>query len=95
MSKKRLDAIAIVGEYTDSQGQTKKRFSKLGSAFIDDKGQVSIKLDSMPCGGTWDGWISLKEPYDQDKPAARQSSEPARGSRRGSAADIGDQDIPF
>ncbi|NCX56542.1 MAG: hypothetical protein EBW87_05020 [Burkholderiaceae bacterium] len=94
MSKKRLDAIAAVGEYTTADGQTKKRYSKLGSAFVNDKGEVSVKLDSIPCGGSWDGWISLREPYDQEKPA-RQSSEPTRTSRRGSAADFGDQDVPF
>jgi len=93
MSKKRLDAIAVVGEYTDSQGNPKKRYSKLGSAFVNDKGEVSVKLDSMPCGGTWDGWISLREPYDQDKTATK-SSEPTRGSRRGSAEDF-ESDVPF
>jgi len=93
MSKKRLDAIAVVGEYTDSQGNTKKRYSKLGSAFVNDKGEVSVKLDCVPCGGTWDGWVSLREPYDGEKPA-RQSSEPTRTSRRGTASDF-DQDVPF
>ena len=94
MSKKRLDAIAVVGEYTDSQGQTKKRYSKLGSAFVDDKGQVSVKLDCIPCGNGWDGWVSLREPYDAEKPA-RQSSESPRASRRGAPADIEDSDLPF
>ncbi len=94
MSTKRLDAIAVVGEYTDAQGTTKKRFSKLGSAFVNDKGEVSVKLDSMPCGGGWDGWINLREPYDQDKPAPRQSSEQPRGNRRSSQENF-ESDIPF
>ena len=93
MAKQRLDAIAVVGEYTTADGATKKRYSKLGSAFVNEKGETSVKLDSIPCGGSWDGWISLREPYDQDKPA-RQSSEPARGNRRGASADF-ESDIPF
>ena len=93
MSKKRLDAIAVVGEYTDSQGNAKKRYSKLGSAFVNDKGEVSVKLDCIPCGNGWDGWVSLREPYDAEKPA-RQSSEPTRTARRGAASDF-DGDVPF
>ena len=93
MSKKRLDAIAVVGEYTDQQGNTKKRYSKLGSAFVNDKGEVSVKFDCVPCGSGWDGWVSLREPYDSEKPA-RQSSEPARTSRQRVPLDF-ESDAPF
>ena len=82
----RLDVIAIVGEYTNAQGETKKRFIKIGSAW--DKGQqgISIKLDSIPSGNEWDGWLIARPPLErQDKP---QRPAP-QGSRSM------DDDIPF
>ena len=71
MSSK-LDVIAVVGEYTNAQGQTKKRFVKVGSAW--DKGQqgISIKLDTIPAGNEWDGWLTARQPLErQAAPQAR------------------------
>ena len=71
MSSK-LDVIAVVGEYTNAQGQTKKRYIKVGSAW--DKGQqgISIKLDSIPSGNEWDGWLTARPPFEkQEKPSQR------------------------
>ena len=82
----RLDVIAIVGEYTNAQGETKKRFIKIGSAW--DKGQqgISIKLDSIPSGNEWDGWLTARPPLErQDKPQ-RQAPQGSRSM---------DDDIPF
>ena len=77
---KRLDAIATVGEYKDPKtGDIKKRYSKCGSVFINDEGNISFKMDTMPVGG-WDGWINAREPFDGDKPV-RQSSTPTRKSK--------------
>ena len=91
---KRLDAIAIVGEYKDPKtGDMKKRFAKCGSVFINDEGAISFKMDAVPVAG-WDGWINAKEPYDGEKPA-RQSSAPTRKSSSPSGFDDMDDDIPF
>jgi hypothetical protein len=77
---KRLDAIATVGEYKDPKtGDMKKRYSKCGSVFINDEGNISFKMDTMPVG-SWDGWINAREPFDGEKPA-RPSSAPTRKSR--------------
>ncbi len=84
MSNK-LDVIAAVGEYTNAQGQVKKRFIKIGSAW--DKGQqgISIKLDSIPSGNEWDGWLTARPPLErQDKP--RQAPQ---------ASNVDDDMIPF
>jgi hypothetical protein len=86
MALPRMDLIAIVGEYKNSAGETKKRFVKVGSLFNSDKGQ-SIKIDAVPVG--FDGWLSVKEPYEDGQKPARQSSQP---TRRGND---GDNDIPF
>jgi hypothetical protein len=57
----KLDLIAVVGEYTDAQGNTKKRFSKVGTLW--DKGQgISLKIDHIPVN--WDGWLSAKPPLE-------------------------------
>jgi hypothetical protein len=83
MSNK-LDVIAAVGEYTNAQGQTKKRFVKVGSAW--DKGQqgFSIKLDTIPAGNDWDGWLTARVPLErQDKP------------RQAQQAPMDDDSIPF
>ena len=48
---KRLDAVATVGEYKDKKtGEMKKRYSKCGSVFINDEGNISVKFDTMPVG---------------------------------------------
>ena len=81
MSSK-LDVIAVVGEYTNAQGQTKKRFVKVGSAW--DKGQqgISIKPDTIPAGNEWDGWLTARQPLERQ--AAPQARTP-----------VSEDDIPF
>jgi hypothetical protein len=89
---KRLDAVATVGEYKDKKtGETKKRYSKCGSVFIDDEGNISFKIDVLPVH-SWDGWINGKEPFDGEKPS-RQSSAPTR--KGGNGFDDMANDIPF
>lgn len=83
MSK--FDLIAVTGEYTNAQGETKKRFAKVGTMW--DKGQsMSIKIDNMPVG-QWDGWLMVK-PAEE-----RQQQQQKRQQYQGLPADDGD--IPF
>jgi hypothetical protein len=66
----KLDLIAVVGEYTDAQGNNKKRFAKVGTLW--DKGQgISLKIDNVPLN--WDGWLSAKPPLEP-KSAPRQAA---------------------
>lgn len=48
----KLDVITVVGTYTDEHGQEKKRYLKVGTAFLYTKESkfdgVSIELDAMP-----------------------------------------------
>ena len=89
---KRLDAIATIGEYKDAKsGETKKRYIKCGMVRVDDEGNISFKIDALPVGNYWDGWINAKEPYDGEKPS-RQSSSP---TRKGSGFDDMESDVPF
>jgi hypothetical protein len=66
MAKKIYDAVATVGTYKDRNGEEKKRYVNVGSVFENDKGQLSLKLDSVPVGTEWSGWVSFFEPKERD-----------------------------
>lgn len=95
------DVVASNGEYS-SNGEKKKRYIKIGKAFTDDSGRISIKLDSIPVGPEWSGWISLYEPRHEDQPQRQQQLPPGRRVSPGmpSAPPVtpdnhDDDDIPF
>lgn len=86
MAKKIFDAVATTGTYTDRQGNDKKRYVTVGAVFEDDKGRMSLKIESLPVGGEWNGWVSFftpKEPVKQGKTA------------RNEQGDDPDLDVPF
>ena len=53
-----MDAVIVTGEYTDNQGQPKKRYMNIGTLFIYQDGGMSLKLDAVPIGN---GNISFYE----------------------------------
>ena len=59
------DIVATVGSYLDSSGQDKKRYQKVGAAFTDTEGRLSLKLDAIPCSPDWSGWLSLYPKTDR------------------------------
>lgn len=79
MATKVFDAVAVVGTYTDRQGNEKKRYVTVGSVFENDKKQMSLKLESIPIGGEWNGWISFYEPKEQEKQDQKKSNSSSRG----------------
>ncbi len=80
MSKVVKEISCIVGEYRNSEGQTKKRYQRIGSV-IDTKNGPMLKLDVIPLReGGWDGWAYMNDPKPQDR--VRQADQP-------------DDDIPF
>lgn len=90
MAKKTHDAV-YVERYNDRDGNEKKRYQNIGSAFTRDDGSMSIKLDSVPVGFT--GWISLYVPKDRQEPArAAQGPKPADKPAAGGGLD---DSIPF
>lgn len=87
------DVVATVGTYK-SNGEEKKRYSTVGSAFTDDQGRISIKLDTVPVSPDWSGWLSLypaKERDSQERPARQQSTQ----RRQDPPPAMEDDDIPF
>jgi len=69
------------GTYKDRNGEEKTKWHQMGVCFENDKGQLSIKIDSIPVG--FDGWVSLFEP------------KPKEGAVQTRSLQQLEEDIPF
>lgn len=81
-SQRTHDVSATIGEYKDGQGNTKKRYINVGSAFTDEQGRVSIKLDAVPVNPEWSGWLSLYEVRDKDGRESDRRQNASQGQQR-------------
>lgn len=100
MIKKKFDVVATIGKYTDHQGNEKKRYQNVGAAFEDDKGRLSIKLDTIPITPDWSGWLACYEPdRERNQGQSRQTTtqdDHNRAKSNGYAPEQEDEDdIPF
>jgi hypothetical protein len=89
--KKVYDAVVSTGKYTDRQsGKEKNRYLTVGAVFVNDKGQYSLKLEALPVGPDFSGWINFYEP----KPRGEQKPQekPAEASQE---EFLDDSTIPF
>jgi len=75
MATKKFDAAVSTGEYTAADGTTKKRWMNVGVVFENDNGQLSLKLETVPVGPGWSGWISFFTPKDKPMPEMNKHSE--------------------
>jgi hypothetical protein len=104
MSKKRMNLV--YGEKYGDANDPKTRWTKVGSLFIDDEdGRMSVKIDAIPVGKYFDGWLAVFEPRDfnaegdgQNAPASNSKANPAAGAS--GTEDDGDKpidlsEIPF
>ena len=74
MSKVIKEISCIVGEYTNSQGEKKKRYQRIGS-IIETKNGPMLKMDVIPLReGGWDGWAYINDPRPQEDQPRRKSS---------------------
>jgi hypothetical protein len=96
---KKYDLVVKVGEYTDSQGQTKGRFKNVGVMMEGDKGPY-ILLDRTfnPAGvggneGRESIIVSLYEP--KDSAGQQQHSAAKANAYQRSAHDLDGDDVPF
>ncbi len=82
--------VAVTGTYV-KDGQEKKRYTNVGTLFKDsDDGRIAIKLDSIPVGPEFSGWLNCYELDDrQATPAPAAAPAPAP------APEIAEEDIPF
>lgn len=90
------DLMVPNGEY-QKDGETKTRWQRIGSVFVDERnGQTrrKLKIDAIPVGQNWEGWVECFPVRDRDEPSGRASSAPA--SRSESSHQQEEQDkIPF
>lgn len=89
-SKKKYDAVATVGEYTDSYGETKKRYLNVGVVLEGDDGRLYMKLDALPLVKDWSGFINFFEPKAREQSTHTQAKQDGYAP----AADL-DDEIPF
>jgi hypothetical protein len=62
MSMRRThDVLASTGEYKDRDGNMKKRWLRVGVIMEDERtGELAIKMEAMPVGPEWSGWLKPK-----------------------------------
>jgi hypothetical protein len=73
MSRISKEISCITGEYTNANGERKKRYQRIGS-IINTKNGEMLKLDVIPLReGGWDGWAYINDPKPQGEQPRRQS----------------------
>jgi len=77
MSQIKYEAVATIGEYKDRNGETKKRYVNIGKVFENDKGQLSLKLDTIPVDPNWSGWVSFFEPKERQDQGRDRTAQDA------------------
>ena len=82
--KKVKRLVGGAGTYT-VDGQEKTRWFPMGTLFKKDDGNLVIKLDGVPLGTDFNGWVNL---FDFDDDGAKQAPAPKP------AASV-DEDLPF
>jgi hypothetical protein len=78
-----------VSEYTDQQGQQKKRYQTVGIVTETAKGDLMFKIEMLPFLGLKEGaiWGYLNPPEDKAKQVPESAPAPDNS--------IPDDDIPF
>ena len=99
-SRKIKDLVATIGEYKAQDGEIKKRYLKCGAMFENDEGNQSIKIDGLPVGADWSGWLSLYDPreFNKDSPKTNAPAIDAGPSAQRNIEQVGlrqDDDVPF
>lgn len=93
--KKTHNVVAVTGKYQDrTTGQDKNRYVIIGAAFTREDGSMAIKLESIPVGGDWNGWLNLYVPKPKDAPAQGETKNQG-GGQAPAQEPFKDDDIPF
>ena len=66
MSKKIYDLLWKRAEKNEEKKDSKARWENIG-VLVENDGKRSLKINVIPVGKDWDGWLTVKE--RQDKPA--------------------------
>lgn len=55
------DLMAHIGDFEGHDGRPVKRWARCGVLMrCDRSGAMSIKLDTVPIGPTWSGWLKVR-----------------------------------
>ena len=66
MAKTMYEVTAVVGKYTNQEGQQKNRYQRIGS-IIETKNGPMLKLDLVPITEEgWSGWAYLNQPRPKE-----------------------------
>ena len=83
--KKVKRLVGSAGTYT-VDGQEKTRWFPMGTLYKKDNGDLVIKLDGVPLGPDFNGWVNLFDFDDEAKSAPAPKPAPAASV---------DDDLPF
>lgn len=95
--KKTHNVVAVTGKYTDATGQEKNRYVIVGAAFTREDGSMAIKMETVPVGTGWNGWLNLYLPKPKEQAAPQQQAVPSQTPAPAQApqGEFQDDDIPF
>ena len=86
MTKSRIGDVCA---YCKPPNMSKALYVKIGTAFTDEDGQISLKLDSLPLSSAnWTGWVNIFDSKKGEAPAT--ASRPSKPP-----LEVPDDDIPF
>ena len=74
-ARKVFDLVATVGSYKDASGNEKKKYTQCGAVFQQEDGRMSAKIETLPVGSEWSGWLSFMEPRQQGQQGAQQQHQ--------------------
>ena len=77
------------------QEDGKAIWMRCGIMIEKENGKKSLKLDAVPAGSTWDGWLVVSERKKADAADPRDPQDPQDTQDRQSQKDQDDSDIPF
>lgn len=83
--------VVANGTYVDGNGDEKTRWLTIGTLLKGDGDKLSIKLDSIPLGNEWNGWVQCFKMEDEHaQPRGR-----GNGRKTVPANELPDDDIPW
>lgn len=96
------DIVAVTGTYKDRDGVEKKRRVKCGVVLTRDDGSMSLKIESLPVGNDWNGFLNIypiEEQPRQERNAQQQTPQHPPRVRQATPPPIrpmeDEDDIPF
>ena len=65
MASKKVKVLKAVNGTYEMNGEEKPRWVTIGAIFKNSEtGKSSMKIDAMPVGGEWDGWVQMFTPEE-------------------------------